>query len=119
MKSVLLAMTFPVFFALIMHTLFDNPLTDGLFVIMSLAFLLGIPIGIGILTIYLSPGHLVEKRYYRILAPLVPILLFFLVTILLSIEGWVCWIMILPIFLIAAMIGGSIGGRMKLKNRKK
>jgi hypothetical protein len=33
-----------------------------------------------------------------------------------AIEGWACWIMILPIFLVAASIGGLIGGYFKLKD---
>ena len=39
------------------------------------------------------------------------------ITLALAIEGWACWLMILPIFLIAASIGGLIGGYLKLKRR--
>lgn len=36
----------------------------------------------------------------------------------LMIEGWACWLMILPLFLIFASIGGLTAGYFKLKNRK-
>ncbi|WP_199417135.1 SRPBCC family protein [Chitinophaga silvatica] len=86
---------------------------------MSIAFLVGVPVGIGVLTVYLSPLHLVEKPYYKILMPWIPILLFCLITLLFFIEGWGCWIMILPVFLLFASIGGYIGGKLKLRKKKR
>ncbi|MCU0405305.1 MAG: hypothetical protein MUE99_12245, partial [Chitinophagaceae bacterium] len=50
--------------------------------------------------------------------PWVPILLFFVLTILFSLEGWACWIMILPIFLLAASLGGVIGGWLKTRSKE-
>lgn len=42
---------------------------------------------------------------------------FFLITLSFAIEGWPCLVMILPIFLIAASIGGLIGAYFKPKKR--
>jgi hypothetical protein len=50
--------------------------------------------------------------------PWVPIFGFFLLTLVFSIEGWACWIMILPVFLLAASIGGLIAGYYKLTRKK-
>jgi len=35
-----------------------------------------------------------------------------------AIEGWACWLMLLPVFLIAASIAGIIGGCLKTKKTK-
>ena len=84
---------------------------------MSVTFLFLLPTIVGALTVYLS-SHEKAKRYgYRIFAPWIPIFLFLIITLAFAIEGWACWIMILPAFLIAATIGGGIGGY--LKTRKK
>jgi len=55
---------------------------------------------------------------YRIFMPWVPIFLFFIITLIFSMEGWGCWIMILPIFLILASLGGLTAGYFKLKKSR-
>jgi hypothetical protein len=50
--------------------------------------------------------------------PWVPVICFFLLTLALAVEGWACWIMILPVFLIASSIGGLIAGHLKIKKMK-
>ena len=45
----------------------------------------------------------------------VPILAFFVLTVSFSLEGWACWIMIMPLFLISASLGGFLGGWIKTK----
>lgn len=42
---------------------------------------------------------------------------FFLVTLSFALEGWACWIMVLPLFMLTASIGGLIGGYYKLKQK--
>ena len=82
---------------------------------MSVTFLFLLPTIVGALTVYLSETEKVKKLWYRIFVPWIPIFLFLIITLALAIEGWACWIMILPAFLIAASIGGLIGGYLKLK----
>ncbi len=84
---------------------------------MSVTFLFLLPTIIGVLTVYLSNKEKVESLSYRIFIPWIPIFLFLIITLLIGIEGWACWLMILPIFLIAASIGGLIGGYLKLKKK--
>jgi hypothetical protein len=71
----------------------------------------------GALTVYFSNVDNVRKFPYRFFMPWVPVLAFFFLTIALSWEGWACWIMVLPLFLMAASIGGLIGGYFKLRKR--
>ncbi|SKA09642.1 hypothetical protein SAMN04488128_102733 [Chitinophaga eiseniae] len=108
----------PVVFALVMYAIFNDGMST-LFSLMGLAFLIGVPFGIGALTIYFSPREAVESRAYRILAPWVPIIIFFVVTLLLAMEGWACWLMILPLFLLAASAGGAVAGRFKRRDTDK
>ena len=84
---------------------------------MSITFLFLLPTIVGALTIYLSDKNNVENKLYQIFTPWVPIILFLIITLVLEIEGWACWLMILPVFLFAASIGGLIGGYLKLKKR--
>src|SRR5699024_8914610 len=58
-----------------------------------------------------------KKIAYRVLAPWIPIIFLIAITLLLTIEGWACWLMILPVFLITASIGGLFGGYLKMQQR--
>lgn len=117
-KKIIFAVIIPVIFALIARGLFGIAELNESFVVMNLAFLFFVPFGLGVLTISLSPIEKVYSRLYRIFMPWVPIFLFFIVTTLLNIEGWACWIMILPLFLVASSVGGLIAGYIKIENHK-
>ncbi|KQC34460.1 hypothetical protein AAU57_01570 [Nonlabens sp. YIK11] len=80
---------------------------------MSTTFIFVLPTIMGALTVYLSEKSRASSVAYRIFAPWIPIFLFLLVTMVFSIEGWACWLMILPVFLLAATIGGFAGGYLR------
>ncbi len=105
----------PTGYAIFLRLFFGVATWKDLFSVMSLTFLVCLPTTVGILTIYFSNIDKARKRAYQILMPWIPIFLFFFITLALAIEGWACWMMILPFFLIAASIGGLIGGYFKLK----
>jgi len=107
-----------VLFGLIMRLLFDIDSWRSLYQVMSLSFLFLVPFAIGAITIYFSSIEKVRKINYRIFMPWVPILSLLTVTIALTVEGWACWLMALPIFLIAASLGGLAAGHFKLKKNK-
>ncbi|WP_343850651.1 hypothetical protein [Algoriphagus jejuensis] len=86
---------------------------------MTLTFLIVLPGIMGILTVYFSPIDSIRKTEYRVLAPWAPVFLLLIITLLFSIEGWACWLMILPIFLLMASLGGLLGGHLKLKKSEK
>lgn len=116
-KNTLIAIGIPTFYAVILRLAFGVKDWNELFSVMSITFLFILPTIVGALTVYLSPKNKVEKIWYRIFAPWIPIILFLFITLVLEIEGWACWIMILPVFLIGASIGGLIGSYMKVNNR--
>ncbi len=116
LRNTLMAVGIPTAYAVVLRLLFGVRTWDQLFSVMSISFLFCLPTIIGALTVYFSAPEKVEKLSYRILAPWAPIFLFFIITLVLSLEGWACWLMILPVFLLAASIGGLIGGYLKLRH---
>tara|TARA_R110000737_G_scaffold351839_2_gene395339 strand:- start:826 stop:1782 length:957 start_codon:yes stop_codon:yes gene_type:complete len=117
LKNIFIAIGIPTLYAIVLRLAFGVKDWNELFSVMSVTFLFLLPTIVGALTVYLSDKNKVQKLWYRIFTPWIPIILFLIITLALAIEGWACWLMILPIFLIAASIGGLIGGYLKLKRR--
>lgn len=109
----------PVLFALILRFVFDIDTWDSLWELMTLTFFITLPYVVGVLTIYCSDIDKVKRLSYRILFPWISIFAFLVVTLALALEGWACWIMILPLFLIFSSLGGLTAGYFKLKKARK
>ncbi len=109
--------TIPTAYALALRVFYGLSIWSELFSIMSVSFLFMLPSIVGALTVYLSPPEKVKRKSYRIFAPWVPIFIFFVITVSLSMEGWACWIMVLPLFLAAASVGGLIAGYYKMRKK--
>ncbi|KFF05328.1 APC family permease [Flavobacterium reichenbachii] len=109
----------PILFALLLRVIFGASIFDNFLSVMTWTFFLLVPVAIGALTIYFSNLEKVKSVLYRIFAPWVPIILVIGLTILIGLEGWACWIMILPLFIIFGSIGGLIAGYFKLKKSQK
>jgi len=102
--------------AFLMYGVFaSNSLAGSLFSLMTLSFLLGLPFAVGYITVYLCAMETVKKRTAAFLIPFIPIFIFFLITIFFSIEGWACWLMIFPVFLILAGLGGLTARHYKIR----
>ncbi len=114
-KSWLIVLAIPVAYALFMRFAFDLRLFRDFVTVMSLGFLFAVPFGVGYLTVMLSKMEYVKKRAYRVLAPWATIFIFFFITLLFGLEGWACWLMILPVFLFFASLGGIVAGRRKFR----
>jgi len=115
LKNTLIAIGIPTLYAVVLRLFFGIETWGDLFSVMSVTFLFLSPFIVGALTVILSGKERASSIVYRIFAPWIPIALFFIITLALSIEGWACWLMILPVFLIAASIGGLIGGYLKTR----
>lgn len=116
-KNILIAIGIPTLYAVLLRLFFGINNWKEIFSVMSATFIFLLPTIVGGLTVYLSPLKKVESIAYRIFIPWIPIYLFLIITIALSIEGWACWFMILPVFLLTSSIGGLIGGYLKTKKR--
>ncbi|EOG6895175.1 hypothetical protein ACLH3T_000509 [Flavobacterium psychrophilum] len=108
----------PIIFALLLRISFGAIIFNDFLSVMTWTFFLLVPAGIGALFIYFSPIEKVKSIAYRILAPWIPIILVIALTIVIGLEGWACWIMISPLFLIFASIGGLIAGHFKNKKNE-
>lgn len=115
--QLLIIIGIPILFALIVRAIFGNEDWSSFLTLMSIGFIFLLPVGVGALTIALSRIENVRKFGYRVFMPWLPILGFFVLTLLLNIEGWACWLMILPVFLVASSIGGLIAGYYKLRKK--
>ncbi len=116
-RKLLIAIGIPTAYAIVLRLLFGVKDWNEIFSVMSVTFLFLLPTILGALTVYLSDEKMVKKTWYSLLVPWIPIFLFLIITLFLEIEGWACWLMILPVFLIAASIGGIIGQQLKLRKR--
>ena len=113
-KTTLWAIGIPVLYLLVLRFMFG---IEGwyLFKVMSLTFLFLLPIVSGVLTVYLSAIERTKSIWYCVFAPWLPIVVFLVITLMFSLEGWACWIMVFPLFLIGASIGGVMGRYIKRK----
>ncbi len=107
----------PVLYAMVLRLFFGVKSWDELFSVMTVTFLFCLPVISGALCIYFSSEEKARKTSYRITTPWIPVFIFFFLTLLSSLEGFACWIMILPVFMIASSIGGFIGAYLKFRKK--
>ncbi len=110
----LFAVGFASLYGLIVRLLFG--FMEDFMGIMSITFLVLVPIFIGFLTVILIPR--VSNGAAAFFLPWLTSLVILFVTIALSIEGAICWIMVFPFFAILAGIGGSIAYSIKKRNAR-
>jgi hypothetical protein len=111
----LIAVGTAVTYALVLRLMFDMEVFKHFSAVMSLSFFITIPFTMGWLTVAFSPLEKARSRKYRVLVPWVPVGIFLWITLMFSIEGWACWLMILPFFLIFASVGGMVAGARKVR----
>lgn len=109
----------PVIAALVFRFLFNVKTWEDLWAIMSLSFFFGLPYLVGVVTIYLSKFEKIKSKAYQVFYPWLPMFVFCAVTLIFTIEGWACWIMILPIFLVLSSLGGATAGYIRIRKSKK
>jgi hypothetical protein len=98
-------------YGLIIRLLFGS--ANGVMQIMSVTFLFLVPVVIGFLTIMLMPAAKTTTRTSAFFKPWLTSLVVLVATILLQIEGTICWIMVFPIFATFAGIGGLLAFQLR------
>lgn len=115
-KRLLIIVGIPIIAALVIRLIFGGDFWwNDFFSLMTFTFFVSLPYFVGVLTIYLSSVERINSRVYSAFSPWYPILGFLLLTLLFSLEGWACWIMVLPIFFLFASLGGLIARYFRLK----
>jgi hypothetical protein len=117
--SALKVIAIPTIYAMVLRFFFGIDTWKDLYTVMSVSFLFCLPTIVGALTVYFSNIENAKNFKYKILIPWIPIVFFLIITLAFAWEGWACWLMVLPLFLIAASIGGFIGAYFKLKKKSK
>ncbi|MEY4931407.1 MAG: hypothetical protein RI909_2131 [Bacteroidota bacterium] len=115
--TLLKVIAIPTAYAIILRLIFGVSTWKELFFVMSLSFLFCLPTAVGALAIYFSNVEQVRKLWYRVFMPWIPVFVFLIITLAVALEGWACWLMVLPLFLIAASLGGLLGGYFKMKKQ--
>src|SRR6267154_972643 len=115
----LVVVAIPVLAAFAVRFLFGVSDWSTLYTVMSLTYFILTPYLIGIITIYFSIGEHHKRRWYSATFPWVPIIIFFLLSIFLKIEGLACWIMIFPVFLLFASLGGLTARYFRLRKSRR
>ncbi|KQS28344.1 hypothetical protein [Dyadobacter sp. Leaf189] len=118
-KSALIGSTVALLFALTIYWVFRRNWWQELFAVMTLSFLLCMPFGMGFLTIYFRGERNAAGKRDAILIPWLPLSAFVILTLFWQLEGWACWVMILPLFMAASSLGGLAGRSFlhKLKDK--
>ncbi len=110
----LFAIGIGLFFALVSRYLFDDDLANRAGNLLTVSYLLLIPIAIGAVTAHFIPAE--EGRSRTIWGPILAVLLFIISTLIFHLEGLICLIIIGPIFILLAVVGAS--GYASLTDKK-
>lgn len=86
--------------------------------VMSVTFLMLVPMVVGFLTIRLSPNRANLTSIAAFFRPWLTSLAILVLTMVLNIEGAICWIMIFPLFAVLAGLGGLIAFKWKKKKEQ-
>lgn len=119
LKSFAIILFVPTAYAMVVRGFYGGNPWEFLYSVMLLSFIVAVPLAVGILTVVLAPEKLWRRWLFVIFAPWAPALLFFGITLAIAWEGWICWIMILPLFLQFTTLGGIIGRLIKNKLSKR
>ena len=76
------------------------------------AFIFGTPVAVGMLTVYLAERQRRRSWEYYAIAPMLATALFVFGTLLLFIEGWICAVVIVPMFAVLGAVGGLVMGAL-------
>lgn len=111
--NLFLAVTFATIYGLTIRLVFG--FLHNVMGIMSVTFLILVPVIIGFLTILLMPPEKPRGVVGAFFLPWLTSFVLLIITIALSVEGTICWVMIFPLFATLAGIGGVIGYNIKKK----
>lgn len=84
---------------------------------MMASFIYLVPVIVGMVTVYIAERRTRRTWAYYIWAPSVANTLFVVGTLLIMVEGWICAIIILPLFAVLGSIGGLIMGLVSRTTR--
>jgi hypothetical protein len=118
-KRAFLAILAGIIFAFILRGLFSIESLDELYSVMTNTFIIGLPFAVGYITVFFCRIDTIRYKSAAFFIPFIPIFGFLVITLLWGIEGAACWIMVFPIFLILAGLGGLTARYFRLRKEKR
>lgn len=107
-RSAIVAAATGIAYGLVFRWTFARHELEGLFGVMTFAFLCLVPLGIGFLTVWLGERSGRWPWSLRIFAPWISSLAALGAALLLAWEGWICVFLWLPLFVVEATLGGLL-----------
>jgi hypothetical protein len=101
-------------YGLCARAVFGLDILGDVFGVMTVAFIFGVPFGLGYLTISVAAPHRSLRWWHYILLPWVPSLLALLSALALAWEGLICIFLWVPLFMILSSLGGTCAGLLRL-----
>lgn len=81
---------------------------------MGMTFFIMFPYIVGVISILKSPKERLNSMTYKITQPWKILGIILLITMVLSLEGWACWIMLFPLLAFFSSVGGLVAGHFRL-----
>jgi len=79
----------------------------------SIAMLLVTPVSVGVITVFFGTKEQASNKFYTRYYPWLSVIGWSLISLLFAVETFICIIMLLPLYLPLATLGGSVGGYVR------
>lgn len=94
----------------LMRVVAELPGLNHVMSVMALPFIYGTPVAVGMVTVYLAERQRRRSWGYYLGASSLAAVLFVVGTLLIMVEGWICAVVIIPLFTVVAAIAGLVMG---------
>jgi hypothetical protein len=113
-KPFLAAIVLGIAYGLCARVVFGLDVLQDLFGVMTIAFIFGVPFGLGYLTISVAAPQRALRWWHYLLLPWVPSVLALIAALALAWEGLICIFLWLPLFMLLSSLGGMCAGLLRL-----
>ena len=100
-------------YGLLARLTFDQKIGGDLLGVMTISFIFVVPAVVGFLTVYLLPPERKLSPWWVILAPWATAAISLLTLMAMKLEGAICIVMMLPIYLVMASTGGALAAALR------
>lgn len=83
------------------------------FQFVSIAMLIIMPVSVGVITVFFASAEQANNKKYRYFYPWFPVLGWSVISLILAWETIICIVMLLPLYMPLATLGGIIGGYVR------
>lgn len=106
-------------YALLLRFVFGLSFLNGIFDLFSISFVWLIPFVIGTIPFFFAPREKLSRWTYRVAAPTLAILVFFIFCFITRVEDLICLVILAFPYFLAAIVGGLLVGGLVMRYRDK